>query len=244
MSVDHLADITVRLFGAAGVTVFLAFTCALCGLAIAVPMALARMSSSGLLRLLASSYVFVFRGTPGLVQLFFLYYGVAQLEIVRESIFWPILRSPWWCAIIALSLNTGAYTTEIVRGALVAVPREQLESARALGMSPRVEFWMLRVPLAIRIGLPAYGNEIVLLIKATTIVSTITLLDLMGEARLIYAQTFDPIAPMLIAAAIYVALGVGVAWMVMGAERIAFRERRRAGVKAVDARLKVHETGH
>lgn len=241
---EYTTDVLPRLMSAATVTVFLTFVCGAFGLFLAVPMGVARLSSRPWQRRLSGAYVFVFRGTPGLVQLFFLYYGVAQLDFVRDSALWLVLKSPWWCAIIALSLNTGAYTTEIVRGALAAVPRGQIDAARALGLRRAYEFWLIRVPLAVRIALPAYGNEIVLLMKATSIVSTITILDLMGEAKLIYTQTFDPFVPMFTAAAIYIALGFAVARAVGAGEIFMFREQAHTRSELSIPKRPAIETGH
>lgn len=220
----------------------LLFACAAFGLVVAIPMGLARLSKNRYLYLLSTAFTFVFRGTPGLVQLYFLYYGVARLDIVRESFLWSILQSPWWCAIIAISLNTGAYTTEIVRGALKSVPTESVDAGRALGLDGRKLLFLVRLPLAIRIALPAYGNELVLLMKATSIVSTITILDLMGEAKFIYTQTFDPFVPMFTAAGIYLVIGIGISRVIRLSELRFFKERTAAKTKDIGP-ISL-ETGH
>jgi His/Glu/Gln/Arg/opine family amino acid ABC transporter permease subunit len=206
MPVEYLSEMVPRLIAATGTTILLLGLSALCGLVIAVPMSLARLARNATLQGLSNAYVFVFRGTPALVQLYFIYYGFAQLEMVRESVLWTVFEDAYWCGLIALSLNTGAYTTEIFRGALMAVPRDYVEAGRALGLTERRMFWLIRLPTAFRLGLPAYGNELILLTKATSIVSTITILDLMGTAKLLYTETFDPFAPLLTAAALYLVL--------------------------------------
>ena len=176
------------------------------GLVIALPLALGRLSPNPLISTGPYAYIFFFRGTPLLVQLFLVYYGLGQFEAVRSSIFWPILREPYWCAVITLSLHTGAYIAEILRGAIQAVPAGEVEATRALGMSRVTAFRRIILPRAARIGLPAYGNEVILMLKASALASTITLLDLTGMARTIIARTYTPVEIFTTAGAIYLAL--------------------------------------
>jgi octopine/nopaline transport system permease protein len=243
MADGYVIEVLQRLLDAAGITLVLTFSCAAFGLLVAIPMGLARLSDNRLIYLVSTGFTFLFRGTPGLVQLYFLYYGVARLEFVRESVLWTVLQSPWWCAIIALSLNTGAYTTEIVRGSLMTVPVEQIEAAKSIGLAGRKLFFLIRLPLAVRIALPTYGNELVLLMKGTSIVSTITILDLMGEAKLIYTETFDPFVPMFTAAGIYLVLGLGVSRLIRFSELRFFRERKVERKPAALSGVAL-ETGH
>ena len=191
----------------------------LLGLGVATGTALMRLSGNRALDWIARAYVFVFRGTPLLVQIFLIYYGLGQFAPVRESILWPILREPYWCAIIALMLNTGAYTAEILRGAIQSVPQGQVEAARACGMGRFLLFRRIIVPIAVRQALPAYGNEVILMIKASSLASTITLLEVTGIARKIIAQTFAVFEIFLVAGAIYLALNFTLAWAVRTAER-------------------------
>ncbi len=173
---------------------------------LSVPLALLRVSANPLLRALPLAYTFFFRGTPLLVQLFLFYYGLAQFEAVRESVFWPIVREAYWSALIVFTLNTGAYTTEILRGAIQAVPRGEVEAALALGMPRATLYRRIVLPRAYRIALPAYGNEIILMLKASALASTITLLDLTGMARTVIAKTYLPVEIFLVAGAIYLVL--------------------------------------
>ncbi len=176
------------------------------GLCLAIPLALARVSKNPFLWMPVYGFIFVFRGTPLLVQIFIIYYGLAQSEAVRESIFWPILKEAYWCAIITFTLNTSAYTAEILRGAIQAVPHGEIEAARALGMPRLLVLRRVTVPRAFRLALPAYGNEIILILKGSALASTITLLDLTGVARVIVARTFAPYELFLMAALMYIAL--------------------------------------
>ena len=128
-----------------------------------------------------------------LVQLFLVYYGLAQFDAVRNSPMWPYLRDPFWCATVTMTLHTAAYIAEILRGAIQAIPPGEIEAARALGMSkPKAMFYII-LPRAARIGLPAYSNEVILMLKASALASTVTLLELTGMARTIIARTYLPV---------------------------------------------------
>ena len=147
------------------------------------------------------------RGTPILVQIFVIYYGLPQFEFIRGGVLWPILREPFWCAIIALSLNAGAYVSEILRGGVLGVDKGLLEAASALGISKPQRFVYIVSPIAIRLSLPAYSNDIISMTKATALASTITLLDMTGVARTLVAQTFAPYEIFVSAAIIYIVMG-------------------------------------
>ena len=163
------------------------------GLLVAIPLGMARASRHWYVRALPFSYIFFFRGTPLLLQMFLVYYGLAQFDAVRESVFWPYLRDPYWCALLAMTMHTAAYIAEIIRGAIQAVPPGEVEAARALGMSRGQTMWHITLPRAARIGLPAYSNEVILMLKASSLASTITLLELTGMARTIIARTYLPV---------------------------------------------------
>ena len=173
------------------------------GFCIAVPTALLRASPRWWLSWPAYAYIFTFRGTPLLVQIFLVYYGLAQVDWVKDSFLWPYLREAYWCALIAFTLNTAAYTAEIFRGAIQAVPAGEIEAAKAIGMSKALMLRRVVLPRAFRICLPAYGNEIILMIKGSALASTITLLDLTGMARTVIARTYMPVEIFLAAGVIY-----------------------------------------
>ncbi len=199
-------DSLPRLLGGLPLTLQLVGASLACGAVLAFAVALARLSGSRALAGLAGAYVFVFRGTPLLVQIFLIYYGLGQFELVRGSVLWPILREPYWCAILALTLNTAAYTGEILRGAIQSVPPGQVEAARACGMSRALVFRRITLPVAIRQMLPAYGNEVILMVKASSLASTITLMEVTGIARRVIAQTFAVFEVFIVAGAIYLLL--------------------------------------
>ncbi|MBM7061066.1 ABC transporter permease [Pseudomonas sp. UL073] len=179
-----------RFFEGAGLTLELVAIAVVAGLILALPMGIARASQSWYVRALPYGYIFFFRGTPLLVQLFLVYYGAAQFEVIRHGPLWPYLRDPYWCAILTMTLHTAAYIAEILRGAIQAVPPGEIEAARALGMSRWQTMTYIVLPRAARIGLPAYSNEVILMLKASALASTITLLELTGMARTMNARTY------------------------------------------------------
>lgn len=192
-----------RLLEGALLTIELVVFSGVVGLALAFPLALARVSRHWWVKAFPWGYIFFFRGTPLLVQLFLVYYGLSQFEAVRESVLWPFLREPYWCAVLTMALHTAAYIAEILRGAIQAVPEGEVEAARALGMGRALLMRRIVLPRAIRIGLPAYSNEVILMLKGSALASTITLLELTGMARTIIARTYMPVETFLIAGVLY-----------------------------------------
>ena len=188
-----------------GVTLKLLVVSAFLGLLLAIVLLLMRISGKWYLDWPAQVYIYVFRGTPILVQIFIVYYGLPQFEFIRDSIFWTILREPTGCAIVALSLNTGAYVSEILRGGVLGVGKGLLEAGSALGMSARQKFIYITTPLAVRLSLPAYSNDVISLLKSTALASTITIADMTGIARTIVAETYAPYEIFISMAIIYIA---------------------------------------
>ena len=176
------------------------------GFCLAIGMALLRLSNNTFLSFFAKTYVFYIRGTPLLVQIFLIYYGIAQFEIIRETFVWSFFKEAYWCGILALTLNTCAYSSEIIRGGIQSVPFGQIESAKSVGMSRFLLYRRIILPIAFRQALPAYGNEIILMVKATSLVSTITLMEVTGIARLIIAKTFSPVEIFIVAGLIYLTI--------------------------------------
>jgi octopine/nopaline transport system permease protein len=162
-----------------------------------------RLSGSRVLSAIAQAYVFVFRGTPLLVQIFLIYYGLGQFPEVRQSFAWPLLREPYWCALLAFTLNTGAYSSEIIRGGILSVPFGQIEAARACGMPRSLIFRRIIAPQGLRVVLPAYGNELILMTRSTALASVITLMEVTGIASTIISETFRAVEVFICAGAIY-----------------------------------------
>ena len=205
MTPGFLLETLTQLLG--GVPLTLALTALSLALGGVLALALALLRAGPLpLALLARAYVAVFRGTPLLVQIFLVYYGLGQFPAVRHSLLWPLLRQPFWCAVLALSLNTGAYASEIIRGGLSAVPRGAIEAARVCGMSRTLALRRVVLPLALRQALPAYGNEAVIMVKSTALASIITLMEITGIAYDIIARTYRALEVFLCAGVIYLAL--------------------------------------
>ncbi len=194
MIVDYIliAESLPLMLKGIGITFQLLFISGFLGLILAIFLLLMRLSGKWYLSFPAQVYIYIFRGTPILVQIFIIYYGLPQFGFIRGSIFWPILREPMGCAIVALSLNTGAYVSEILRGGVLAVGKGLIEAGSALGMSAYQKFVYITAPIATRIALPAYSNDVISLLKSTALASTITIADMTGIARTIVANTYAP----------------------------------------------------
>lgn len=219
MNFQLIVDYFPQLLIGALLSLQLVIVSGIIGLAIALPTALARVSPNPLISGLPYAYIFFFRGTPLLVQLFIVYYGLGQFEWVRNSFLWPVLREPYWCAVLTMALHTGAYISEILRGAIMAVPAGEVEATRALGMSRISAYRRVILPRAARIGLPAYGNEVILMLKASALASTVTLLELTGMARTIIAKTYTPVEIFTAAGLIYLMMSFVLVHLFRALER-------------------------
>ncbi|MCE8053402.1 ABC transporter permease [Halomonas daqingensis] len=187
-------------------TTQLVFLSLVAGLMLAIPLAIGRSSGRRWISLPIYVYTYVFRGTPLLIQLYIIYYGVVFFDGIQQTFLWPILREAFYPALIAFTLNTAAYTTEIFRGAIKATPRGEIEAARAYGMSQGLMMRRIVLPSAFRRALPAYGNEVIFMLHASAIASVVTLMDITGAARFVYARFYAPFEAFLFAAAIYLCL--------------------------------------
>ncbi|MBL8329731.1 MAG: ABC transporter permease [Rubrivivax sp.] len=203
--------------------------CLVTGFVLSVPLAIARISSRRVLAWPVWAFTYVVRGTPLLVQIFIIYYGLAQFPAVRESAAWPLLREAWFCAWLAFSINTMAYTTEIFAGAIKATPAGEVEAARAYGLSGWQLYRRILLPSGLRRALPQYGNEVISLMHATSIASTVTLVDVTRVARDVYANHLLPLEAFGTAAVIYFALTFLMAGGFKWLERRYLRHLRPAG---------------
>ena len=206
MNFELMIESFPKLLSGLNLTVQLVTISLFIGFCLAVGLALLRLSNNTFLSFFAKTYIFYFRGTPLLVQIFLIYYGIAQFEIIRESFVWSFFKEAYWCGILALTLNTCAYSSEIIRGGIQSVPFGQIESAKSVGMSGFLLYRRIILPIAFRQALPAYGNEMILMVKATSLVSTITLMEVTGIARLIIAKTFSPVEVFIVAGLIYLTI--------------------------------------
>ena len=192
-----------KLLGATVITLKLLTASIFFGLFLGLFFAILRLNKNVFINKFAYVYSYVFRGTPLLVQIFIIYFGLGQIEYLRTTILWVILKEPYWCAIIAFTLNTGAYTSEILRSAFQTIKPGIIEAGKSLGISNKIIFYKIQIPIAIRQSLPAYGNEIILMMKGTSLASTVTLMDLTGVAKYIISTTFKPIEVFIVAGGIY-----------------------------------------
>lgn len=215
----QLASYIPSLLSGLFVTLILTVCATACGLSLAIGMLMCRYFNIIILKQLVEAVVFFICGTPLLVQIFLLYYGASQFEFIRHSIFWIGLREPMICAIIALSLNTACYTYNLLLGAIQSVPRNEIMACDAMAMSKWLSFRHIILPRAFRIALPAYSNEVVIILKSTSLASTITLLDLMGMTQQLIAETYDTVTLYVIAGCLYLALNA----MITGLFKLAIR---------------------
>ena len=203
MDIELMINSFPKLLSATLITLKLLSVSLILGLFIGLGFAILRMNNNKLINKFAYGYSYLFRGTPLLVQIFIIYFGLGQIEYLRTTFLWVVLKEPYWCAIIAFSLNTGAYTSEILRSAFQTIKIGYLEAGRSLGIPKKIIFTKIQIPIAIKQSLPAYGNEIILMLKGTSLASTVTLMDLTGVAKYIISTTFKPVEVFIVAGGIY-----------------------------------------
>ncbi|WP_426208320.1 ABC transporter permease [Pseudomonas sp. TWR2-1-1] len=193
-------------FGGALVTLKVLLISLFFGLMLAIPLALMRVSRSPLINFAAWLYTYVIRGTPMLVQLFLIYFGLAQFETVRQSVLWPYLSSATFCACLAFAINTGAYSAELLAGSLKSIPHGEIEAAKAMGMSRATLYRRILLPSALRRVLPQYSNEVLMMMQTTSLASIVTLVDITGAARTVSARYYLPFEAFITAAVFYLIL--------------------------------------
>ncbi len=206
MDLDLMINSLPKLLSATLTTLKLLSLSLIFGLIIGLIFAIMRLSKNKFISNFSYGFSYIFRGTPLLVQIFIIYFGLGQIEYLRSTILWVILKEPYWCAIIAFSLNTGAYTSEILRSAFQTIKPGLIEAGKSLGISSKIIFYKIQIPIAIKQSLPAYGNEIILMLKGTSLASTVTLMDLTGVAKYIISTTFKPVEVFIVAGSIYLFL--------------------------------------
>jgi octopine/nopaline transport system permease protein len=206
MDFPFLLDTTVKLLGAVPATLLLFVLAIAIGGVLALLVTWMRVSGIFVLDRFARAYILVFRGSPLLIQMFMVYYGLGQFQAVRDSIFWLALRKPFDCAVLSLALCTAGYTAEIFRAGLIAVPAREIEAARSIGMSGFLLFRRIIAPIALRYALPAYSTELVLMVKSTSLASLVTVWEVTGVAQRIMTQTYRTTEVFLCAAVIYLVI--------------------------------------
>lgn len=206
-----IADNVPVLLEGVWTTIWLVGLALLIGLLLAVPLGILMASKkAGWWRLPAFAFSYVFRGTPMLVQLYIIYYGIGlqigTIDGIRDSALWPLLRQAWPWALLAFTLNTAAYTAEIVRGAIETTSKGEVEAAVAMGMSSGLISRRIILPSAVQRALPAYGNEIIFMLHGSAIASVVTIMDITGVARNLYSKYYEPFTPFIMAGILYLAI--------------------------------------
>lgn len=197
------------------------------GLMFAIPLAVLRTSKNILVSGPIWAFTYFFRGTPLLVQMFLIYYGTGQFEMLKESFLWVFFKEAYFCALFAFSLNTCAYTTEIIRGAIENTPHGEVEAAKAAGMSLLLRLRRIILPSAFRRALPSYGNEIIFMLHGSSLASVITIIDITGAARKINSMYYSPYEAFLTAAVFYMCITFFIIWLVKKLEIRWFAHLRR-----------------
>ena len=187
-------------------TLFLLLISLPIGFILSLIFALGRVSDNKLISKTIASYIFVIRGTPLLVQIYLIYFGLGSVKFIRESFLWYLLEEPFWCGVLALTINTVAYGSEIFRGGIQSVTKGQIESGLSLGFNRLTLLRKVILPIALRKVLPSYGNELILMVKATSLVSLTTYMEMTGIARKIMAKTFAPVEAFIAAGILYLFL--------------------------------------
>ena len=203
MDLELITTSLPKLLSAAVVTLKLLSLSLFFGLFIGLLFAILRLNKNPIINKFAYGYSYVFRGTPLLVQIFIIYFGLGNIEYFRSTFLWVVFKEPYWCAIIAFALNTGAYTSEILRSAFETIKPGIIEAGKSLGIPNKIIFYKIQIPVAIRQSLPAYGNEIILMMKGTSLASTVTLMDITGVAKHIVSTTYKPLEIFIMAGCIY-----------------------------------------
>jgi len=192
MDFSIIADNLPLLFKGLALTLQLLAISLVIGFVLAIPLAIMAASKNAWVRSPVKFFIYIFRGTPLLIQMFIIYYGLAQFDWLRESVLWIVFKEAYWCAVIAFALNTAAYTAEIFRGAIKQTPKGELEAAEACGMSRFHQYLHIILPSALRRSIPMYGNEVIFMLHATVLAGVITLVDLFGAAKIINSRYYAP----------------------------------------------------
>jgi len=206
MDFSIIIDNLPLLFKGLGLTLQLLAISLVIGFFMSIPLSIMAASPNPWLRIPVQIYIYIFRGTPLLIQIFIIYYGLSQFDWLRESILWNIFKEAYWCAVIAFSLNTAAYTAEIFRGAILQTPKGEIEAAEACGMSRFDQYRHIILPSALRRSIPMYGNEVIFMLHATVLAGVITLVDLFGAAKIINSRHYAPFESFISAGLFYLTI--------------------------------------
>ena len=206
MDFSIIIDNLPLLFKGLGLTLQLLAISLVIGFFLSIPLSIMAASRNPWLRIPVKIFIYIFRGTPLLIQVFIIYYGLSQFEWLRESNLWIVFKEAYWCAVIAFALNTAAYTAEIFRGAILQTPKGEIEAADACGMSRFDQYRHVILPSALRRSIPMYGNEVIFMLHATVLAGVITLVDLFGAAKIINSRHYAPFESFISAGLFYLAI--------------------------------------
>ncbi len=219
MDFSIIIDNLPLLFKGLGLTLQLLIISLVIGFFLSIPLAIMAASKNPWISLPVKIYIYIFRGTPLLIQVFIIYYGFSQFEWLRESPLWVIFKQAYWCAIIAFTLNTAAYTAEIFRGAILQTPKGEIEAAQACGMSRFDQYRHIILPSALRRSIPMYGNEVIFMLHATVLAGVITLVDLFGAAKIINSRYYAPFESFISAGLFYLVITFTIVFIFKLAEK-------------------------
>ena len=212
---DVILENLPKLIDGAWLTLELVVISGLIGVMLSLPLALMRVSKRRWVQAFPFAYIFFFRGTPLLVQLYLIYYGMDQFFPVKDTLW----ENAWFCALVAFVLNTSAYTAEIIRGAINGLPKGEVEAAKAYGMGTFMTYRRIILPSALRRALPAYSNEVIFMLHGSAVAGIVTIVDLTGAARLVNSRYYAPFESFLTAGLFYMALTFMILWCFKLAEK-------------------------
>ena len=212
MDIQVIIDNLPLYFQGLKTTIVLVVSSLVVGLILAIPVALLATSRLGWVRALPKAYIYFFRGTPLIVQMFMIYHGMGQFDAVRESILWTVFKEPWACALVAFALNTAGYTGEILRGTIEQTPYGEIEAAKSVGMSRAKIYRRIILPSTFRRALPAYGNEVIFMLHGSSLAGLITIVDLFGAAKIVNSRHFVPFESFIAAGLFYLAVTFLIVW--------------------------------
>ncbi|MDQ0324258.1 octopine/nopaline transport system permease protein [Rhodopseudomonas julia] len=245
MDFEFLASTFVTLVKAVPTTLALFGASVVLGAALAVVLVVMRTAGGPILSTFSRVYVFIFRGSPLLIQMFLIYYGLGQFAVIRDSFAWPVLREPYWCAVLALAFCTAGYQAEIIRGGLQAVPPREIEAARSIGMSGFLLVRRIIAPITLRAMLPAYSTEIILMVKSTALASLVTVWEVTGTAQRLISQTYRTMEVFLVATLIYLVINFIIVRLVALLEhRLSPHLRERPRISGEGRTVTSLETSH
>lgn len=213
-----IANLPIYLSGLKNTLILVSISLAI-GLLLAIPLAVLRTYGNLYVQAPIRGFIYFFRGTPLLVQMFLVYYGFGQFDVLKESFLWPLFKEAYFCALFTFTLNTCAYTTEIIRGAIVATSHGEIEAARAAGMSSLLMLRRIVLPSAFRRALPAYSNEIIFMLHGSALASVITIIDITGAARIVNSRYYSPYEAFLTAAVFYMAITFTIVFLIRRLEK-------------------------